>query len=745
MESIADNLQEQVDEQSAPKRKKFGTFSGVFTPTLLTILGVIMYLREGWVVGNAGLFGAWLTILLAFAITICTGLSMSSITTNIRIGAGGAYSIIAQSLGIEVGGSLGIPLYVSQALAVAMYVFGFREGWLYIFPTHSPLLVDFGTFFVLFGIASISTSFAFRIQYLIMAIIAASLVSIFGTFFTGAAQNPITLWGQFPGAPENGFQGVNFWVVFAVFFPAATGIMAGANMSGDLSNPRRAIPVGTMSAIGLSLIIYLALAYWLARFATMEELASNYTIMIERALWSPIVLAGLLGATFSSGLSSLIGAPRILQALGSNKILPGGNWFSKVTAAGEPRNAMWLTSAIVLAALLLRDLNAIAPLITMFFLITYAMINVVVLIEQSLGLISFRPLLRVPRIVPLIGTVGCFGAMFIVNPIFSLISIVIVIAFYGILLRRQLINPFQDVRSGMFVSLAEWAAKRVADMPKAQQRAWKPNLLVPVEDASDLRGMFNFIHDIAHPKGSVKLVGLAMKNAGIEGRAILEDRLPQLAQSFRDGGVFATATIIDAEHYGKSVLAGMQSLSGAFFRPNIIMLNVPPSENPEREAEITTITGKAQQSQLGILLFAEHAKARLGRRQIINVWVRDQSPNWRLTMELGNLDLAILISYQVNRDWLGKIHLISAVADAEQIQPSEDYLKNLVELARIPDVEVIVKNSDFDACMREIPQADLNIFGLPDEVNFEFMRRMVERTRSTCVFVRDSGDENALA
>ncbi len=120
MEETADTLQEQVDEQSEPLRKKFGMFAGVFTPTLLTILGVIMYLREGWVVGNAGLLGAWLIILLAFAITICTGLSMSSITTNIRIGAGGAYSIISQSLGIEVGGSLGIPLYVSQALTMTM-------------------------------------------------------------------------------------------------------------------------------------------------------------------------------------------------------------------------------------------------------------------------------------------------------------------------------------------------------------------------------------------------------------------------------------------------------------------------------------------------------------------------------------------------------------------------------------------------------------------------------------------------
>jgi amino acid transporter len=185
-------LQEQVEEQARPERRQFGTFAGVFTPTLLTILGVIMYLREGSVVGNAGLLGAWIIIALAFGITASTAMSMSSITTNIRIGAGGAYSIISQSLGLEVGGSVGIPLYLSQALAVAMYIFGFRAGWLSIFPDHPALLVDLGTFGLLFVIALISANLAFRIQYFIMAIIIGSLISIFGTVFTGALQEPVT-------------------------------------------------------------------------------------------------------------------------------------------------------------------------------------------------------------------------------------------------------------------------------------------------------------------------------------------------------------------------------------------------------------------------------------------------------------------------------------------------------------------------------------------------------------------------
>jgi solute carrier family 12 sodium/potassium/chloride transporter 2 len=209
-------LQKKLAEQ-AVIGQRFGTFAGVFGPTLLTILGVIMYLRLGWVVGNAGLLGAWLIILLACIITGCTGLAMSSITTNIRIGAGGAFSIISQSLGLEVGGSVGIPLYLAQSLSVAMYIFGFREGWLWIFPKHHPFLVDMVAFILLFVIAYASANLAFRIQYLIMGVIAASLISVLVAAMQGSMQYTPMAWGTFPGSPENGFSGASFWKVLLYF------------------------------------------------------------------------------------------------------------------------------------------------------------------------------------------------------------------------------------------------------------------------------------------------------------------------------------------------------------------------------------------------------------------------------------------------------------------------------------------------------------------------------------------------
>ncbi|MGB5653916.1 MAG: amino acid permease, partial [Robiginitalea sp.] len=523
-------------QTNAPK--KFGTFGGVFTPTLLTILGVIMYLRLGWVVGNAGLLGAWLIIIVSFLITLCTALSMSAITTNIRIGAGGAYAIVSQALGLEVGGSLGIPRYISQGLAVTMYIFGFREGWLGIFPDHNAFLVDVIVFGLLITIAYISANLAIKTQFIIMGIIVLSLVSIVIAAYEGSMSIPTSdalSWGSFRGSVENGFSGSSFWIVFAVFFPAATGIMAGANMSGELKEPKRSIPIGTLWAIGVSFVIYMGLAFWISRSATETELVSNYYIMVDKAYFGPLIIAGILGATFSSALASIVGSSRILFAMGEHRVLPFYEFLSGTSGNGQPRNAMLITGILIFATLLLRNLNAVAPLVTLFFLITYAMINIVVIIEQNLGLISYRPVFKIHRWVPWLGLVSSVFAMFIINPTISLVSIMIVLAVYWYLSRQNLETPFEDVRSGLFVSFAEWAAKHTWGMKKMQQRAWKANLMVPVRDLNGLKGTFEFLRNIARPKGSIKLLGIESFSES----SSLSNELEAISEAFREKGVFS--------------------------------------------------------------------------------------------------------------------------------------------------------------------------------------------------------------
>jgi len=723
--------------------KKFGTFGGVFTPTLLTILGVIMFLRLGWVVGNAGLLGAWLIILISFLITLCTALSMSAITTNIRIGAGGAYAIVSQALGLEVGGSLGIPRYISQGLAVTMYIFGFREGWLGIFPEHNAFLVDIIVFASLFSIAYISANLAIKTQYIIMGVIVLSLASIVIAAYNGSMQQPISeslSWGSFKGSLENDFNGSDFWMVFAVFFPAATGIMAGANMSGELKDPKRSIPTGTLWAIGVSFVIYILLAFWISRSATEQELLNNYYIMVDKAYIGPLIIAGILGATFSSALASIVGSSRILFAMGEHKVLPYSNLLAGTSNNGQPRNAMIVTGVLIFFTLLLRNLNAVAPLVTLFFLITYAMINIVVIIEQRLGLISYRPIFKIHRWVPWFGLVSSIFAMFIINPSVSLISIAIVLMVYWYLSRQNLETPFEDVRSGLFVSFAEWAAKSTWGMKKMQQRAWKANLMVPVRDVNGLKGTFEFLRNITNPKGSIKLLGIEP----FTDHSLLAEKLESISASFRNKGVFSSSTVIHANEFAKGINYGSQALQGAFFRPNIMFLNL--QDHDDYDHELKPVMKESIRLEVGILLFNLHATALLGQRNTINVWVSDRKGNWQLGgLDIGNLDLSILVAYKLKMNWNARIRLITVVSNPEDELKALTFLNSLTSLARLPETLTEVYVGQFNEFLTKAPSADLNIFGMQDTLPYDFIKNMSQKTSSSCLFVRDSGHESILA
>ena len=703
-------------------------------PTLI-ILAIFLYLRLGWTVGHAGLVGGLVIVLLCFGITGATGMAMSSITTNIRIGAGGPYSIISQSLGLEVGGSVGIPLYLAQALIITLYIFGFREGWHLIYPEHPALIVDLCTFAALCVVTYISTALAFKLQYVVLAIIAVSLVSIGASAFTGSIPeqglNNVELWGS--------FEEVSFWTIFAVFFPAATGITAGANMSAELENPRRSIPLGTMAAIATAIALYVLAAFWLAGDVSSAALQTDLMVVVNESYWSPLVLAALLAGTFSAALASMVGAPRILQALGDHRIIPGSDWLATRRADGEPRNALLVTAAIAFFALMARDLNAIAPLITMFFLITYMMINLVVYFEQTLDLVSFRPLFRIPRAISLAGFLGSLFAMFIISPVFSLVSLSCVGVAYALMVRRTLNAPFGDMRSGMFVTLAEWAAKKVWDLPPMQERAWKPNLLVAVKDTSQVRGAFLFIQDLAAPRGSVKLVGIHPEHDVNS----LPDDLDRLTANFRSRGVFANWVVMEANDFTRGIIAGIQNARGAFPRPNILFLQMP--EELETTLDYPHIVDRASDEELGTILYAHHPKAGLGRRQSVNVWIRDRTPDWSISMDIGNLDLSILIAYKLRRNWDAHLRLLMVVKDEGQHDKAHRFFEELLTVARIPNAEIVITGGDFNDVIKDAAGADLNIFGMLSDPDLDFARRMIEETDSSCIFVRDSGQESALA
>lgn len=712
--------------------KKFGMFPGVFVPTVLTILGVIMFLRLGWVVGNVGVLGAWIIIGLSFFISLATALSMSSIVTNMKIGSGGAYSIISRSLGLEVGGSVGVPLYLSLSLSMAMYIFGFREGVRLLFPQLSPLIIDFAIFGILTGLIFLSTELAFKIQYLILAIVIGSVVSVFLGGFGSIPPLEVT-------APEDAG---SFWIVFAVFFPAATGIMAGANMSGELENPKKAIPIGTISAILVCLVIYLVLAYFLAGVATSNELVQNFTILIDTALFPPIVLAGLLAATLSSALNSMVGASRILQAMGEHNILPKSGWFSKRTKTGEPKNAVLFTALIVIGALLLRELNIIAPLITMFFLITYTIINLIILIEQNLELVSFRPVLKIPQVVPLLGTIGCLFAMFIINPIFSIAAIITVVMFYYVLMNKHLRDstPYGDVRSSLFVALAEWAAKKSEGLPHDYERAWRPHLLTPFTDPAEIRGVMELIRDISFPRGSVNLIGIDLKKDRTRGEKFTR-RLKDITNGLKDEGIHADFTAIKGHDFVHDATITIQSLKRALFSPNILFLRIDQDD----EENLKTIIDKGTENKMGVILFADHPVAGLGRRHTINLWIPDECLDWEPNMKLPNCDLAILTAYKLLLNWNADLNVIATVEDPDRLSKVKDNLDKLLEAARIPSKSVRVVNKRFEDYIQDAPTADLNVFNLPHDADLKEMEERVKEVETSCIYCRDSTEESVLA
>ena len=718
--------------------KKFGTFGGVFTPNVLTILGVIMYLRLGWVVGNAGFVGAVAIILLAKSVTIFTGLSMSSITTNIKIGAGGAYSIISKSLGLEAGGSIGIPLYIAQSLSAALYIIGFTEAWTRVFPAHGLLLVSVVAWAGLLAISSISAQLAIRTQYIIMVIVGVSIASF---VLTKSAPLPdVHLIGNFEDA--------NFWQVFAIFFPAVTGIMAGANMSGDLKDPRRSIPLGTISAVIVTMVIYIGLAYVVAKIGNPEDLRNNQLFMVDNALWGPIVLVGIMGATLSSALGSMLGAPRMLQAMAEQKIVPFFDILSKKTSTNEPRNAAYFTGAFILVALIMGNLDVLASLITMFFLITYGTLNLVVFIEQSMKLISFRPTFKIPRFVSFAGAVSCIAIMFLINAVFSAIALTTIVFVYIWLGRRELVGDEGDIRGGLFLALAEKASRLAEKFPR-HQITWKPDFLIPIEDPEVWSGPLLFIRNTTYPSGSVFAFTITSEEQVEQKEASLNELLLPLKQQ----GILVNSAVIEGDDFLHGAKSVIQTLRSGAFRPNTLFLTVgngngdlshddATTSEVDKTRKQTTLSKLATltlKHKMGMAILRQHPRVAFGMQKDVNLWLRDNSPNWHLAM---------LMTLQIQSNWEGKVNMVTVASNENEVERLRSFLEHLSEQARLTAfTEIYVLIGTFHEALKIAPRADIDIFGLAidNEMPFDFIVEVSDAVKASCVFVMDSGYESALA
>jgi hypothetical protein len=290
----------------------------------------------------------------------------------------------------------------------------------------------------------------------------------------------------------------------------------------------------------------------------------------------------------------------------------------------------------------------------------------------------------------------------------------------------------------LFVTLAEWAAKRVIHMPGSSERAWKPNLLVPVTSTESLLGSYRFIKALTYPRGSVHVLGLHApgKRQNIAGISTIVD-------AFLRDGIFAQAALLEDESLDQGLLLGLDTLHSAFFRPNALFITL--EKNADQDA-LQNKLERAHKNETGAILFAQHPNASLGREQTINVWIRDQSPEWEVGLRLSRLDLSLLLAYQVNRNWNGHINLITVIADEKEKQNGIAFLHNLIRVGRMPrGTQAILHVGEFDEFLSQAPRADLHIFGTDRQINLDFVWKMVEQNRASCIFVQGSGNESALA
>jgi len=465
-------------EANLDRQGTLGTFSGVFTPSILAILGIILFLRLGFVVGNAGLGRALVILILANGISVLTSISISAIATNLKVKGGGDYYLISRTLGPEFGGAIGIVLFLAQSVSIGFYCIGFGEVIAQIFPlsifgSYAPQAVAGVAVFFLFILAWLGADWATRFQFVVMGILTAALISFFvGGIIKWDPSNLALNW-------RPPVDGPGFWVVFAIFFPAVTGFTQGVSMSGDLKDAGKSLPLGTFMAVGISIVVYFLSAVVFSASLPQSVLSSDYTAMNRVAIFGFLITAGVIAATLSSAMASFLGAPRILQSLASDRIFPFLLLFAKGDgAANNPRRGVLLAGVLAIITIGLGNLNVIAPIVSMFFLISYGLLNYATYYETRAASPFFRPRFKwYDGRLSLLGGLSCLGVMLAIDISAGLISAAVLFSIYQYLRRTAGPARWADGRRSYHLQkVREHLLAATAD--PEHPRDWRPQLLL---------------------------------------------------------------------------------------------------------------------------------------------------------------------------------------------------------------------------------------------------------------------------
>lgn len=680
------------------KSNKFGTFGGVFTPSILTILGVIMFLRLPMIIGQAGLIATIGIIIVAHIISLSTGLSVSSIATDKKVKAGGTYYMISRSLGLPIGGTLGLALFVGLSFSVSLYLIGFSESFLsyWGYEVTKDNIRIAGTIILLCvtTITFISTSLAIKTQYVIMAAIVLSLVSIF------FGQHDFT-----PAVPliRSGSSTVSLMVLFGIFFPAVTGFEAGVSMSGDLKDAKKSIPIGSISAILVGLVAYIGLSFFFAYTVDGDLLANDSNVLLKISWVPQLVVAGIWGATLSSALGSILGAPRILQATAVDGIMH--RFFSRgIGKTNEPRNALLLTFIIAEAGILIGELDVIARIVSIFFITTYGFLNLSCAFERWTSA-DFRPDFKTPIWVSLLGAVACFLVMIQLDILATIGASILLGLVFLYLKRKELSLQTGDTWSGVWASLVKSGLEYLS-AKSVHNRNWRPNILL-FHGAQESRPYLLKLGKALTGKLGI-LTAFDLIISGLSSAVKNEEKLPQPEE--KETGRYFTLKYATKDLYeGIDEISRVYGFSG--IKPNTILMGW--IKDNKRQADFGNLITNFNKSQLNSIFLNYSEERGFGSSKSIDIWWSGYG---------SNLSFAISIIRYLSSDDIWKdmnIRLFVPITNALLTEKVYATLERIIDQYRIA-VEIklvdnsIEKLSTYELIKRESSETDLTIVGLPN-------------------------------
>lgn len=548
-----------------------GTFSGVFTPSVLTILGIILFLRLGYVVGSAGMARALIILVMANAISILTSVSLSAIATNLKVKGGGDYYLISRTLGVEFGGAIGIVLFLAQAVSIAFYCIGFGEAMAAMGPLTavgiSPRLIAAIAVGFLFILSWLGADWATKFQFVVMGLLAAALISFFAG---GIPRWDLVVFKANWSAPSSGG---SFWILFALFFPAVTGFTQGVSMSGDLKDAGKSIPLGTFLAVGVSVVVYFGAAVLFGGVLPNESLSADYLAMKRTAKLGFLIDAGVIAATLSSAMASFLGAPRILQSLSGDRIFPFLNIFAKGSGpANNPRRGVLLSAGIAFTTVALGNLNLIAPIVSMFFLISYGLLNYATFYESRAASPSFRPTFKwFEGRLSLLGALACLGVMLAIDPATGITAAAILFAIYQYLRRTAGPTRWADSRRGYYLQRARENLLAAGTTPE-HPRDWRPQILAFSQDRGRRPPLLHMASWLEGGSGMTTVVTL-FQGRDLALRKSREEAEKDLRQDLQDHHPHAFPLVITTPHLETALHTLLQSHGVGPLHVNTVLMN----------------------------------------------------------------------------------------------------------------------------------------------------------------------------